>query len=509
MNPQTYKLYVQSSPGSGYFAIERLANPVPGYREVTPQEAQQLAQQHYESLLKNPNVQGNQAQEWLNKNTGIIGNQGEAYYATYTDPFTGEVLKNVSESTVRDIQQKQADLAAGIIKQVAPGVFVPTGSAGDANQVNIGTNNTANAANTSATGAGSTTSTTGASSSATKPSGINLINTTLNLGSQGDQVKALQQYLSGIGYVGSDGKPLKVDGIYGPETKTAVMQFQSKNGLAPDGIFGPKSLAATKAITSSATQANSAAPGASVPGSSSSAIDPSNPNDGGTIYNTGDPTQDALLAELQAMIKAQQDAGLKINEALNFDQATLNKFLETAKKQVHPFYAQQIDTIKADVLRTAPQILQEYGNEIEKQKAAFESTLESSRESNAERGLAFSGQRARGELGMQAETDRNLAALNQGYGNKLYDLGRGVEEKIGASNMQGYNLGALANYKADLGGKGGFTLGTMNTPYSPGGYKIGSLEYDREAATEARNQALKKTASESVVAGRDYQSLFA
>ncbi len=39
------------------------------------------------------------------------------------------------------------------------------------------------------------------------------------------------------------GANLKVDGIFGPETKTAVMQFQSKNGLTPDGVFGPKSLA--------------------------------------------------------------------------------------------------------------------------------------------------------------------------------------------------------------------------------------------------------------------------
>lgn len=359
--------------------------------------------------------------------------------------------------------------------------------------------------------------TTDSTNSKIKPKGIDLINTTLNLGSSGDQVKALQTYLAGIGYKNADGTPLKADGIYGPNTKTAVMQFQSSNGLAADGIFGPKSLAKTQEISST---------GLTEGAGTKTSDDPSfqynrdtgalNPNydvnevsrDIKPAFNTGNAEQDALLKELQDYIKTQQAAGLKINEALNFDQRTLDKFLETAKKQVHPFYQQQIDTIKQDVLRVAPQILQNYGNDIEKERAAFESGLGNFRENAAESGLAFSGQRARGELGMADEQNRNLVALSQGYGNKLYELGRGAEEKIGAGNMQGYDLGSLANYRANLGGSGGFTLGDSSSAYTPGGYKVGSIEYDREAATEARNQALKRSASESVVAGRDYKSLF-
>lgn len=348
-----------------------------------------------------------------------------------------------------------------------------------------------------------------------KPFGIEKILSTLNLGSQGEQVKELQKYLQSTGQT-----DLKVDGYYGPQTKAAVMQFQSKNGLVADGIFGPKSLGKLKTIASTDQQLDSAPLGSS-PAPTKAPDDPSNqfntatgqpnvnynPNDNGTPYNTGDVAQDALLAELQVFIKAQQDAGLKINEALNFDQATIDKFLETAKKQVQPFYAQQIETIKADVLRTAPQILQEYGNDIEKQKASFESNLDNTRESFADRGTAFSGQRAKSELGMQSEQDRNLATLSQGYGNKLYELGRNAEQKIGASNTP--SLGSLSNYSASLSGNGGFKLSGSSTPYTSGGYQIGSLQNDQAAATEVRNQALKKTASEAVVAGRGYNDLFA
>lgn len=344
---------------------------------------------------------------------------------------------------------------------------------------------------------------TNTSSTTPKPFGINNISSTLNLGSQGDQVKELQKYLQGMGYTNADGTPLKIDGIYGNNTKTAVMQFQSKNGLSPDGIFGPKSLAATKNITSTGTQEGSNP----INNNGSTGTPNTNPNLGGTTYNTGDPANDAALKALQDYIKTQQDAGLKLNKDLNFDQATLDKFLETAKKQIHPFYAQQIDTIKQDVLRVAPQILQNYDAEIANKEANFSSTLDNSRERNADSGLAFSGQRARGELGMQDAQNRDLASLTQSYGNKLYDLGRGAEEKIGSSNVN-YDLGALRNYSANLGGFGGFTLGGTTNPYTKGGYKTGSIEYDREAQTEARRQALLKTAGESVVAGRGYQDLF-
>ncbi len=159
------------------------------------------------------------------------------------------------------------------------------------------------------------------------------------------------------------------------------------------------------------------------------------------------------------------------------------------------------------MLRAAPQILQNYQNDISGKEAQFQDTLGTSRENNAGAGLTFSGQRNKGELGMESAQNRDLASLNQQYGNKLYDLGRTAEEKIGSTNTP--SLGSLSNYSANLNGNGGFTLGSSSTPYTPGGYGTGSLQYDEAAAQEARRQALLKTASESAVAGRGYQDLFA
>jgi hypothetical protein len=63
--------------------------------------------------------------------------------------------------------------------------------------------------------------------------------TTLKPGDTGAQVKVLQRALAQLGYTVG-----KVDGDYGPATKTAVGQFQTAQKLTSDGVFGPATRAA-------------------------------------------------------------------------------------------------------------------------------------------------------------------------------------------------------------------------------------------------------------------------
>jgi peptidoglycan hydrolase-like protein with peptidoglycan-binding domain len=58
----------------------------------------------------------------------------------------------------------------------------------------------------------------------------------LSSGSEGRQVKLLQQVLGGI----------HVDGVFGPETEEAVRSFQTGKGLSADGVVGPQTLAALR-----------------------------------------------------------------------------------------------------------------------------------------------------------------------------------------------------------------------------------------------------------------------
>ena len=58
-------------------------------------------------------------------------------------------------------------------------------------------------------------------------------------GSRGNEVRQIQQKLKNWGYYFGE-----VDGIFGVQTKKAVMDFQRKNGLAVDGIAGNATLRA-------------------------------------------------------------------------------------------------------------------------------------------------------------------------------------------------------------------------------------------------------------------------
>lgn len=75
-----------------------------------------------------------------------------------------------------------------------------------------------------------------------KPEGVYHMPTgNIKKGSRGEDVKWLQTMLNVKGY------SLKVDGIAGDKTITAVKDFQRKNGLTVDGIAGKKTIAALAA----------------------------------------------------------------------------------------------------------------------------------------------------------------------------------------------------------------------------------------------------------------------
>ncbi|MFP3155186.1 peptidoglycan-binding protein [Lachnospiraceae bacterium ZAX-1] len=62
--------------------------------------------------------------------------------------------------------------------------------------------------------------------------------TLLKVGSTGANVKTMQTYLNAIANVNANIPKLTADGVFGNQTKNAVIQFQKQFSLAPDGIIG-------------------------------------------------------------------------------------------------------------------------------------------------------------------------------------------------------------------------------------------------------------------------------
>jgi peptidoglycan hydrolase-like protein with peptidoglycan-binding domain len=80
-------------------------------------------------------------------------------------------------------------------------------------------------------------STSGSLANPTEPTTTTEHAIVLSFGSEGRQVKLLQEALGGI----------KVDGVFGPETEAAVRSFQTSRGLTVDGVVGPHTGAALRA----------------------------------------------------------------------------------------------------------------------------------------------------------------------------------------------------------------------------------------------------------------------
>lgn len=58
-------------------------------------------------------------------------------------------------------------------------------------------------------------------------------------GAQSGAVRALQVALSDT-YCANLGRRIGTDGIYGPQTRDAVREFQRNHGLSVDGVYGPQ-----------------------------------------------------------------------------------------------------------------------------------------------------------------------------------------------------------------------------------------------------------------------------
>lgn len=81
----------------------------------------------------------------------------------------------------------------------------------------------------------------------------------LEVGSSGEDVKKVQQKLIQWGYLSGT-----ADGRYGEKTRSAVVAFQRKNGLAADGRVGPGTAAAMGVTLSGSSSGGSVAASAAI-----------------------------------------------------------------------------------------------------------------------------------------------------------------------------------------------------------------------------------------------------
>lgn len=129
-------------------------------------------------------------------------------------------------------------------------------------------------------------------------------NMNLSYGSRGDDVKKLQETLNQNGY------NLATDGVYGNNTMAAVRDYQRKNGLSADGIFGSQ--------TSGKLYAAAQNTGGTQQNQADTAQTPKEPDYGKYKYDaTKDDAYQKAMAELDSIKSTKPDYSATYDKQLN------------------------------------------------------------------------------------------------------------------------------------------------------------------------------------------------
>lgn len=321
------------------------------------------------------------------------------------------------------------------------------------------------------------------------------INTTLSRGSMGDQVKALQRYLIGLGYQG-----VKADGVYGPITESAVKQFQLDNGLKGDGIFGPKSR--QQAVVMGSSSAPSALPGTgkapddpsfmfnTETGELNTKFVPKTQKELDTFYNASALSHSVFAGNSPEALEYAASTGdfnaLMDDQGKPFSTKIQKEAMSQAEEALRPgFEAEK----RFDIAKTEDELRGEaegFRDFLEAEKLGFESDKTSLDQGAAEQGVLFSGARIEREKALKNAYEMNQDAERRRVASSIGSIARGNEYAYGRdaarspSLSQYYQLGGnMFNPKV---ARGGVTSSPLSSVY-------GNNAYDFQGTKVVANKA--------------------
>jgi peptidoglycan hydrolase-like protein with peptidoglycan-binding domain len=311
----------------------------------------------------------------------------------------------------------------------------------------------------------------------------------LQNGSQGSQVQELQRILG-----------ITADGIFGPKTKQAVINFQKSKGLVPDGIVGPKTIQALGGTPPSTAQSSSSNSGVNV--NDARTLTFGQPFQGGTVkfdtetgrpLNIGETTPATPTGSVNNTGNI-QDVDKYINDILesviksgkvinpNITQEDLDKidpavFLAQAENSIAPEYKEKFAVLKEGLSKSLSNI----GYDLTKKEEAIgreaTQTLDQGTEDLAGRGLAFSGAREKFVTDVDQAKSREIESARVAAERLAQENLSGVESKVGTEALKGFGINPAV---------GGRTLSFSGTPLT------GSLVSERQYLKESMAKELER-----------------
>lgn len=334
------------------------------------------------------------------------------------------------------------------------------------------------------------------------------INSTLSRGSTGDQVKALQQYLIGLGY-----SNVKADGVFGPVTEAAVQQFQLDNGLKGDGVFGP--ISKQKAVLLGSTENRNGDPGSGKA-----------PNDPSNLFNTetGEINENFIprtQKELDAFYNIttlshpvfagnSPDAleyaalsgdfsGLMDPQGKPFSDEFQKEAMKNAEKALKPGFEAEKRFDTADIESKLKGETDAYGDFLNAEKIGFEQDKAALDQDAAEKGVLFSGGRKEREKSLQSIYEMNQEAKRRAVGENIGSIARdyqytyGDEASKAPSLSRYYQLGGNT-FNSNVA-RGGVTPGSIASVY-------GNNNFDFQGTKVNANKSAASIRAANLLANR-------
>lgn len=275
----------------------------------------------------------------------------------------------------------------------------------------------------------------------------------LKQGSQGEQVKQLQQFLVQNGYM-TQAEMNTGPGIYGPKTQAAVTKYQQSQGTQPTG--GPAQTTTSPSGTTTPTF------------------------DTSTLSSFFTPDQISQMPDsVKTMLSSVGDMLKKSFEVGGVNSFDINQAFQAAQNDPDLIakYGESLKFAQNDLQFTLGQLqqattegegLQNIQQEQERQNLALQ---------EASAGRAFSGFRTQAEQNLAKQQQAVISSSKRDLQAKLQQFGTGLESKFGTAGLQQFGIPSLQY--------GGSTLA-----YSPIGGMGGTEALQKKADVLSREQQL-------------------
>ena len=348
-----------------------------------------------------------------------------------------------------------------------------------------------------------------------------LPNTTINRGSTGDQVKALQQYLIGLGYPN-----VKADGIYGPVTESTVKQFQADNGVTADGNFGPQTIAKAQNLSSTGNAAGNPGTGKlpddpsqmynTATGQLNDKFQPQNQADLDTWYNSYVAAHPTFAGNSPQAVKDAVASGnfskLTDSSGKPFSNAAFSSAVDAAGNALAPGFdaTKQKDT--ADLTSSLGANNAAYNTNEVKDVASFQNDKNTLDKTAADNGVLFSGGRYQKENQLANTYQNNAGANAADLATKNGSLANAYQYKYGgiaaaAPSLSSYYNMSTPTYNANVA-TNGVTQNPLSSAYNPNNYNYQgtAVVAKNAAATTAASGVLANAGNKLLSTG--YQNQF-